>query len=115
MRELKKIKFELTIFHDTYSYKASELIFHMVKRLERIEWDGEKFLDEKNEEVNPLPIDEPSSIRLGIGKEWNSQRVHEYINECIPKTSKLYLEVNAYCVGTPTNNDNGFPVQFYKI
>lgn len=87
----------------------------MGKKLEEIKWDGENYINEKGEKVEPKSLSEPRSLSLGIGEELRFKRVHEYINNNIPKTSKLYLEVNAYCVGTPTNNDNGRPVQFSKI
>ena len=87
----------------------------MKKRLTKVVDDGTKFVNGEKKEVNPVPIGEPLSIRLGFEESLSHKRIEETINYFIPKTSKLHLEANAYCVGTRTNNDNGSPVQFYKI
>ncbi|MEK6817714.1 MAG: hypothetical protein AABX80_02825 [Nanoarchaeota archaeon] len=84
-----------------------------MKILEEITWDGEDFVNTKGKIVNPIPISSPISTRIGISEK--NSKVNYYINNCIPKTSKEYLEANAYCVGTRENNDEGSPVQFYKI
>lgn len=86
------------------------------KKLEEIFWDGDRFRKSNGVWVVGKSISEPVSINLPFGdKELINKKVEEYINKCIPKTSMEYLEANAYCVGTPTNNDNGSPIQLYKI
>lgn len=87
-----------------------------MKELEKIFWNGDNYINKKRIKINPIPLEEPYSLVIGSGNdEYKYKKIKEYFNKCIPKTSNLYLNANAYCIGTKHNNDCGNPIQFYKI
>jgi hypothetical protein len=62
--------------------------------------------------VGVRPICEPISIKLAFRDEENHKKIEDHVN-----TDFTYknLEIDAYCIGIPQNNEIGTPIQLYKI
>jgi hypothetical protein len=83
-----------------------------MKKLEKIFWYRGNFVDEMGKEVNPLPIHEPYSMKLYLDEKDAHKQIEDFVNtDC----SFQGVDVNAYSVGTRSNNERGAPIQFYNI
>lgn len=86
------------------------------KKLQEIFWGGDEFTrgfkNSNGEWVGVRPLCEPISIVLGVDNAENNKKIEHYVNKVLPYK---YLEIDAYLKGTPSNNERGFPIQFYKI
>jgi len=76
----------------------------MNKKLEEISWYQGKFRRTNGRWVSAKPLSGPISITI--------EEIDNYVGKVLPYKN---LDINAYCKGTPSVNQRGYPIQFYKI
>jgi hypothetical protein len=84
----------------------------MQKKLEEIFWDGDRFRKANGVWIGVKPVYNPISMKLGFREKRNHKRIEDHVN-----TDFTYknLDIDAYCMGIPSNNESGTPIQLYKI
>ncbi len=82
----------------------------MVKKLEEIFWEKNRFKNSVGKSVNAIPVGEPAPIGIGLDDEEDKKIIKEFV-----ETNRNYnrLKINAYSKGDIKKDM--MPVQFYKI